>query len=201
MKGLILKDIYTFGKSMRGCIGAIAIFLLFPFVGEKWAFMPLFACMMIGAIVQSWISMDERSKWQSYATTMPIKKCEYVSAKYLLALIATGAVMVATAITTTICMLSRGTFLWSSLTTMLALQFAISCLAVSVQLPWIFKYGVEKARIAYYVMVLSVSSAVSLSGLQIMTEGAALIALCLASAAVYALAWWISIRFYEKREV
>lgn len=201
MKGLILKDIYTFGKSMRGCIGAIAVFLLLPFVGEKWSFMPLFSCMMVGAIVQTWVSMDERSRWQSYVTTMPTKKSDYVSAKYLMALIATGVVMAASAITTAICMLSRGTFLWSNLTMMLALQFSISCLAVSIQLPWIFKYGVEKTRIAYYVMVLAVSCAVPLNELQIMTEGTALSALCLVAAGIYALAWWLSIRFYEKREV
>lgn len=201
MKGLIIKDIYTFGKSMRGCVGAIAVFLLFPFVGEKWSFMPLFACMMVGASVQTLISMDERSKWQSYVTTMPTQKSDYVSAKYLLALIATGVVMAASAITTSICMLSRGAFIWSNLKVMLALQFSISCLAVSIQLPWIFKYGVEKARIAYYAMVLAVSCTVSLNELQIMTKGVTLIALCLAAAGIYALAWWLSIRFYEKREV
>lgn len=208
MKGLILKDIYVFGKSMRGYIGVIVAFLLAPFAGETWAFMSLFDCMMVGAMAQSLISLDERSKWQSYVATMPVKKSDYVSSKYILTLIVTGVVMAASAILNMICVLTTDYFRWADLIRTLAMQFSISCLAVAIQLPWVFKYSVEKARIAYYVMVLFVTGgsilgvypAGWLSGCDAL-EGPALLGLCLLSAVVYASAWWLSIRFYEEREV
>lgn len=204
MKGLILKDIYVFGKSMRGYIGVIAVFLLAPFAGETWAFMSLYACMMVGAMAQSWISLDESSKWQSYVATMPVKKSDYVSSKYILTLIAIGVVMAASAVVNMICIFTTDHFHWADLIRTLAMQFSVSCLAVAIQLPWIFKYGVEKARIAYYVMVLFVTGgSILLGGSQgvMALEGTAQLGLCVLSAVVYALTWWLSIRFYEEREV
>lgn len=155
-------------------------------------------------MAQSWISLDERSKWQSYVATMPVKKFDYVSSKYILALIATGVVMAASAILNMICVLTTDYFRWADLIRTLAMQFSISCLAVAIQLPWIFKYGVEKARIAYYVMVLFVTGgAILLDGSQdvMALEGTAQLGLCVLSAVVYALTWWLSVRFYEEREV
>ena len=71
-----------------------------------------------------------------------------------------------------------------------------------------FKLGVEKGRMAYYVMIGVICGGAAISGkffgesLQAtISFNTALIIGCVVAAAVFALSWYLSILFYRKREL
>ena len=91
--------------------------------------------------------------------------------------------------------------------TMLSLLL-VSMLASSIPLPMIFKYGVEKGRIAYYVMIGIVCGAgvvfseIFKGGMQSdIPSGITFAALSIIGIVVYAFSWLLSVKLYEKREL
>jgi len=82
----------------------------------------------------------------------------------------------------------------------------LSSLAASICLPFMFRYGVEKGRIAYYIMVGVICGGSGFASNVIEWQifrfsGAVLFSLPLLSFGILALSWFLSIRFYEKREI
>ena len=78
----------------------------------------------------------------------------------------------------------------------------------SFSLPFIFKLGVEKGRIAYYAMVgficaASAASALVFKGQQqaALQQNVLLAVSPLAAIGIYLLSWHLSIVFYKKREI
>ena len=86
---------------------------------------------------------------------------------------------------------------------MMAYIVAVSLASPAVLLPFVFRFGAEKGRIAYYV-VIGVACAVSTfvagrGSLAIAgVSGAILVA---AAAALYAVSWLLSIAAYNRREL
>ena len=84
----------------------------------------------------------------------------------------------------------------------------MAAITSSISLPFLFKLGVEKGRIAYYVMV-GVACAGSTAASDIFTAAShtemqlngILLILCLVRIGIYALSWYLSILFYRKREI
>jgi len=101
-----------------------------------------------------------------------------------------------------------GTFVLGDLLVLMLMLLALSTVTSSVSLPFMFKWGVEKGRIAYYVMIGvvcggSVAASALLRGSaqeQIQPDGI-LPVLALGGIGLYALSWYLSVRFYEKREL
>ena len=91
---------------------------------------------------------------------------------------------------------------------MIMLLLIMSMLSSSICLPFIFKLGVEKGRMAYYVMIgivcggSVVASTVLRDAMQSEVKPNGVLALvCLIGIAIYALSWYLSIVFYKKREL
>ena len=86
--------------------------------------------------------------------------------------------------------------------------YIMSLLASSITLPFMFKLGVEKGRMAYYFMIGvvcggSIISSNLISG-RIQAEkklNGILSIICLVGIGIYALSWYLSIAFYKKREL
>ena len=84
----------------------------------------------------------------------------------------------------------------------------ISGFASSITLPFMFKLGVEKGRMAYYVMIgiicggSIVASTVLRDAMQSGIKPNGVLALvAVLGIAIYALSWYLSIVFYKKREL
>ena len=87
-------------------------------------------------------------------------------------------------------------------------MLAMATFSASITLPFIFKLGVEKGRTAYYVTVGVICGlcviASKLFKDSIRTEirpNGILLVFALAGICVYALSWYLSAGFYEKREL
>ena len=84
----------------------------------------------------------------------------------------------------------------------------VAMLAFSIPLPMVFRNGIEKGRITYYVMVGIVCGAgvlfskVFKDGLHIdLSSGILFALLAILGIGVYALSWHLSVVFYQKREL
>lgn len=208
MKGLLLKDWYMMRKYCRMYLVIAGSFIAVSLVNADNLFFVFYPCLLCGMIPVNLLGYDERSRWLQYSATLPYSKAQIVSAKYLIGLFVQIAVLVVTGVAQGVKMAISGTFVLDDFLVLLLLLLIVATIASSISLPFIFKLGVEKGRIAYYAMVAFVCAASAVaSGLfseQMQVEmqpNLALILLALAGMCVYALSWYLSIVFYKKREL
>ena len=91
---------------------------------------------------------------------------------------------------------------------LMMLVLIMSLLASSITLPFMFKFGVEKGRMAYYIMIgvvcagSIISSNLLSGGVQSEIKANGLLpVICIIGIGVYALSWYLSIVFYKRREI
>ena len=208
MKGLLLKDLYMIKKYCRAYLLIAAAFIAGSLVSDGNMFFVLYPCLFCGMIPVTLLGYDERSRFLQYSCTLPYTKTQIVSAKYLLGLIAQIAVLLATGIAQAVRMNRNGTFLISDYLMLLCMVFIMAAISSSITLPFMFKWGVEKGRIAYYatIGIVCIGSGIASDFVggeahaDTQTNGALLL-LCLVGIGIYALSWYMSILFYKKREV
>lgn len=206
MKGLILKDLYMAAKYCRAYLLIVAAFIAASLFGSNNFIFIFYPCLLSGMMPMTLLSYDERSKWNEYCGTMPISAAQIVSAKYIIGLIFSFCVLILSVIAQAVKMNLDGPFLLGKWLTLLAMVLIMSCVAAAVTLPLIFRFGVEKGRIAYYLtiaIVCGVSVAAS-NVLNLSTEVSVPLngvfpILCAVAVAIYALSWYLSIVFYKKR--
>ena len=158
MKGLILKDIINmkmYGKSM------LILILFFgvtgAFQGSTATALPMLGSMSVVLtmiVTINTFSFDAAAKWDGYALSMPIRRKDVVASKYLL-FIGISVVLVAffTLCAAVLNLFSPIEDFAGQLLTMAA-STAATWLILSVMLPLLYKFGVEKSRILLIVVAL-----------------------------------------------
>ena len=208
MKGLLLKDLYMMKKYCKSYLLITVVFIAVSFASSENLFFTFYPCLLCGMIPVNLLGYDERSRWLQYSETMPYTKGQIVSGKYLIGLGTQIAVLLITGIAQAIRMSVSGTFVLLEYLVLMILLLIMSLLASSITLPFMFKLGVEKGRMAYYIMIGivcagSIISSNLLSGgiqAEIKLNGILSI-ICLVGIGIYALSWYLSIVFYKKREI
>ena len=206
MKGLIIKDLYMTAKYCRSNIIISFLFLLLSLASPDNLFFTFYPAMLGGMIPTNILAYDERSRWIQYSDTLPYSRAQIVSGKYIIGLIAQGTIIVSIGIAHAAVMISNGTFSTEAFGVFIMLILTMSLISSSINLPFMFKYGVEKGRLAYYVMVGIVCGG-SVAASQLMTESTeqeinlfgVLPIVCLIGIGIFALSWYLSIVFYKKR--
>lgn len=210
MKGLLLKDFYMIAKYCRSYLLILACFLFASVFSDDNFFFIFYPCVLAGLIPVTLLSYDERSRWNQYFGTLPYTKPQFVSVKYLISLLFVPIPLVFTAVSQSIRMYSLGTFDFSGLLLLLGQMLILALFPAALALPFIFKLGIEKGRMGYFIMI-----AVICAGAFIMPEfaksgvlqtlhissGLLFLLFLAATVALYAASWQLSIRFYEKREI
>ncbi len=148
MRGLIKKDLLILKNSLKTfllvlivygcmiCMGTLDIFFLPPFIS---------VLLMI-----STFNYDNYNKWDFYALTLPDGRKNVVRAKYITTLLVVVVTMIF-ALVIGLLFLKKADYL-ESLTTCLSTFLGISFFE-GILYPLIFKYGVEKARIAIFGLI------------------------------------------------
>lgn len=208
MKGLLLKDLYMTVKYCRSYLLIAVVFIAVSFIGNDNMFFIFYPCLLCGMIPVNLLGYDERSRWLQYSETMPYSRTQIVSGKYLIGLGAQLTMLLATAIAQAIRMNMNNSFSASNYLVMMMLLLTMSVLSSSICLPFIFKLGVEKGRMAYYVMIgivcggSVVASTILSDTMQRDIKPNGVMALvCLLGISIYALSWYLSVVFYKKREL
>lgn len=207
MKGLLLKDFYLSWRYCRAFLVIVAVFLAVSFVGDENLFFLLYPMMISSVIPMSLIGYDERDKWLAYSGTLPYTRAQLVSAKYLVGMCFGVVAFLLAMAATVVRMQLSGRFSWVELATVGTTLVFLGCLAPALMLPFMFKFGAEKGRMAFYVTVgLFTAVATVLGGVgfqvQILSNNWWPLAVVAGvSILLYALSWWLSIRFYQKRDL
>jgi len=211
MKGLLLKDLYMMKKYCRAYLIIAVVFIAVSFASSENLFFIFYPCLLCGMIPVNLLGYDERSRWCLYSETMPYTRKQIVSGKYLIGLMTQGATILVSGIVQAIRLQMRGSFRFGDYLAMMLLLLILSMISSSITLPFMFKKGVEKGRIAYSVMI-GVVCAMSILfanlfakrfGEQVLAASLlpVLPTICLIGIALYALSWYLSVVFYQKREL
>ena len=84
MKGLLLKDWFVIWKQCRYLLFVPAVFLAVSALSDDSQFFAIFAFLLSAMYPMTVMGLDEQSKWERYALTMPFRRRDLVLSKYLL---------------------------------------------------------------------------------------------------------------------
>ena len=208
MKGLLLEDWFVIWKQCRYLLFVPAVFLAVSALSDDSQFFAIFAFLLSAMYPMTVMGLDEQSKWERYALTMPFRRRDLVLSKYLLSF----------------CSL----FLYGVLYLLLVLLFkhdpeamkvsvmltsvgiSIGILYSALAYPFLFKLGMEKGRIWYLILIVVVcgngAALAAMLGDEISLNllltwmNRLLLILPLAALALFGLSAFLSIKLYESRE-
>ena len=207
MKALIYKDLMTVWKYCRNYLLMCACFLVSSVFLEQYNFLQMYPLIFMGTLVNSLIAYDERDRWDRQILTMPVTRRQYVTSKYLTGLILQSTVLVLTAAACCLRLMLGDGFDWEVFRSYLAVLLVLAVAAPSLILPFVFKNGSEKGRMAYLIVLgsifaLTALSTVVLKKLDMLRNQVQLpeIPLAVLVLLLYPASWALSVHWYEKRE-
>lgn len=208
MKGLILKDIYLLKGYCKIYFLLIVIFTVSSFWNWDNFFLLLYPCILGTIIPVTLLSYDERSHWETYCSTLPYTRAQMVSGKYIIGLAVQILVFLLISAVQFIRMGTSGELRGGEYLFLATLILLLGGLSTSFTMPVMFKLGVEKGRMVYYIILgASCSILFLIPYLNTETQFTSLPPtpllglLCLLTLGLYVLSWHLSIVFYQKREI
>ncbi|MGN0518125.1 MAG: ABC-2 transporter permease [Acutalibacteraceae bacterium] len=208
MKGLLLKDFYMTKKYCKAYLFMAIVFILVSFVSHENLFFVFYPCLLCGMIPVNLLAYDERSHWMQYSGTLPYTKGQIVSCKYIIGLIVQIAVLIATGVSQAVVMNINGLFQLNDFIMLMQMLLIMATVTSSISLPFMFKLGVEKGRIAYYVTIGAACAGGLVASDLFKTNSQTNIGLysilpilSIIGIGIYALSWYLSIVFFNKREL
>ena len=151
MKGLIYKDLLGVVKHYRTYFPVCLVFMGVSWFAPEILFYSLYPCILIGSILVGLIALDENSKWNMTCGFLPFTQEQLVGARYLVGLILAGAVFLVIVGGQAVRMVIQDAFVWEELMMLSALTVSAGLVMPGLMLPFIYKFGVEKGRLAYLV--------------------------------------------------
>ena len=208
MKALIYKDLLAVWKYCRTHLFMCAAFLLSSVFVEEYSFLQMYPLIFMGTLVSTLIAYDERDKWDRLVLTMPVTRKQYVSAKYLTGLILQGTVLLLTVLAHALQLHLNKSLVWDAFWMDIAMLVVLAAAAPSLILPFIFKNGSEKGRMAYLIVIgtlfaVVVGGGVILAKLELvggLMELPVGIIAAVAAVILYPASWALSVHWYGKRE-
>ena len=208
MKGLLLKDLLSLRRYMRTVMLLVAAYALMIFFMDSPYLLVGMIVLMSAMISVTSFSFDHMAGWDVYALSLPVSRKDVVRSKYLLALIFTSSgslLSILIGVLYTLFTL-KGSFT-ETLIASYAL-FAVGMVFVSILLPLLYKFGVEKARLliiaVFAVPVAVIVALANIAGLEMPDEQLInrLLALSpLVLIAVLGISYFASCAIYRKKEV
>lgn len=200
MKALLYKDAMVLWKQMKLMLLLILIFAVIPS-----EFQNTFAVLYAALLPYSALAYDERSRWDRMAAAMPYSARDIVTEKYVFGWIAALGTLALTLVLRLVSqyLLHLGE---GASAEMLLMAFFGSLIAMAVTLPMMFRFGVEKGRLAMLLLIgLICGGAAGVAGVETFAVGSVqnLPVLLLAAAlaiAVNAMSLPIAVRCYAARE-
>ena len=200
MKGFLKKDFYLTLGYCRSIFLIVVVFIVIGCVQTDNYFFIFYPAIMVSLLAVSLFSYDEREHFCTYAAAMPRSRATYVSAKYVIGLIY-GLICVAVIV---LVQMIFGEFSGKDFLFLVGSLLILVLFTPAVALPFMFKFGVEKGRLAYYVMIgFSTAAALLMmnTGYRGRLGGDFLFALLgVTEIILFAISWLLSVRIYRKRE-
>lgn len=202
MKGLLRKDchmIWNYGRML------LLISLVFLIAGalskEENFFFVVYPVLLGGVLPVTLLSYEERCGWNRFCDAMPLSRRTVVSARYVTTLLSFGALYLLTLLVNAL--FGRPAAELGELALLLP---GFGLLPSAIMLPISLRWGVEKGRIAYFILIgvfvalgMFLFDSIRVIGTTVPAPGVA--ASLIAAIVIFALSWLLSIRLYEKREL
>ena len=201
MKGLFLKDFYNVKNLILYYALVAAVFAVVSVVSSNIYFFCGFMIFISVGLVSSTISYDAQDKWDRYALSSGVSRRTAVLSKYVFTVV------------TILCSLALGLILALALGYRQAVDFLpvvaysfAGVLSVGIVLPCFFRFGVEKARVIYMIVIVF-TVALMVGGISLFERlnFAAqapwmLVLLAVLSVAILAISYFVSLRIYRNKE-
>ena len=200
MKGLLIKDWKTLVKQTKVMLAITALLACVPST-----YMSAFALFYAAMLPVTALAYDERAKWDELAAMMPYTAKAIVGSKYVLGLMLVLPVLALSILSR---LLVHSTPIVSEDTMSLLITACLSLILMAINLPFMFRFGVEKGRLIYIVLtcVFVITGVTYADKLADMVSGfetvmVTTVPLLLLAAAVIAilLSYVISVRVYRAR--
>ncbi len=195
MKGLFLKDFYNLRQLLLWYGVMMALFVAAAVISKNLSFMMGFGVFITISTASSSMAYDEKDNWYKFARACGLSPLAIAAEKYLLTL-ALGALSFALL---AVCQAVIGEIDWM----LNAGFFAINLMIGAVVFPVLFKFGVEKGRLA---LIAALVAAIALSVLLMSVSGSITTPLALAlftaaCLALFALSMWLSAKILGKKDM
>ena len=150
MSALLLKDYYVIFRQMRIFLLLILVFSCIP-----GTFYSTFAVVYASMLPYTALAYDERSKWDQMAAMMPYSIRDIVLSKYLLGWVCSVAAgLCSMALQFVLTVLDVPTAALDPVANLIGLCGSMCVLAVT--LPMMFRFGVERGRLALFLLIFLV---------------------------------------------
>ena len=150
MSALILKDYYVIFRQMRIFLLLVLVFSCIP-----GAFYSTFAVVYASMLPYTALAYDERSHWDQMAAMMPYSDRDLVLSKYVFGWLFTAAAAAATFVLQTVL-----AAVWPGAegpsVPVILLSVCVAVCILDITLPMMFRFGVEKARLAMFLIIFLV---------------------------------------------
>lgn len=202
MKGLLLKDWYMMVKYCKAWVLILAVMMGASAFSEKPMLFLMYPVMLAGLTAVTLMAYDERSGWTTLSRAMPYSKAQLVSVKYIVTLFLLAAAVVLT-VAVQLVRAGMGASSAGSMGGILGVLLSAGLTMPAVILPLVFRFGVEKARILYGIVLgLAIACMVFASMTvqdmpQLVADGAFAVRALPVSAVLFGLSWLLSIRIYR----
>lgn len=202
MKALVLKDVYVLWKQMRIFLLIVLILSAIPS-----SFNNVFAVVYAAMLPYTAMAYDERSHWDQLAAMLPYSGRDIVLSKYLLGWLCIAAAALLSVLIQWGLSLVLADYFFSPAMLLLAVWGAAAVLAVT--LPLMFRFGVERGRMAMFVIIFLVCGAAgalsSVASSMAKTPGFSfggplMTALPLAAAVLTLISVPLSLRLYQRKD-
>lgn len=145
MKGLLLKDIYVVMRQAKMFLIILVVFSAVPGLSAVG--------LIYGAMIPiTALAYDERAKWDTLSAMMPYSKRNIVLSKYVLGYIGIAVAGVIASVAKPIVAIFEHTVVSVNDYAELAIITGIATFVLAVNMPLMFKFGVEKGRIAFLLL-------------------------------------------------
>ena len=150
MSALILKDCYVIFRQLK-----IFLVLILAFSCIPGAFYSTFAVVYAAMLPYTALAYDERSRWDQMAAMMPYADRDIVLGKYVFGWLFTAAAAAATFVLQTVL-----AAVWPGAegpsVPVILLSVCVAVCILDITLPMMFRFGVEKARLAMFLIIFLV---------------------------------------------
>lgn len=203
MKGLLLKDLITLKAQAKVMAALIAFYVFLALSSQNNAMFGGIISVMAAILPVTSLSYDEKAKWDKYALSMPVSRKDMVISKYLLGLLLLGAAFL-------INMLFNIFAATDTIKDVFILSYSLAAVGLvflSLILPVLFQFGVEKGRLFMFIILFLPTATVVIwakSGLQKPGEEALHTLLTVSPlivVAILVISVLLSLKIYAKKEM
>lgn len=207
MIGLIIKDMYSMKSLRQSFLFIIVLYSFIGVMGKNTSVVTGMIIVVMSMMTLTTFSYDDASKWDKYALSLPITRKDLVLSKYISAFLFTLLGSVVSVLLNIVIVAIKHNFRLSESFIVVYSVSMVAILLLSLVIPIVFKFGVEKARLAMFVAVLIPTGLVYLCaqmGLGVPSDDMFMRMLGFSPVVVaggVAVSYYISLRVYSKKDM